>query len=573
MKISRLHIDQFARDDFPEFSRNNIAGDDLLVVGGNRSGKTLTFNALLYALYGPRATYNVSPGRKSEVQITFDNCDELTRGSRGRKYRTDDNTFEKNEADEAIAEHVGEEDIVIHQFIPSETSKLPLSSLSQEERISLIRQVMDSSIERKIEQLKEQRDKLDKKIEHTERVELKPQQNELNKINISQYKSRLKKIEQIQSLIESDRIKAIKQRLIENEDLRNELENLDDRRQSLSQELRRKKRKLRKKRRYTRKVDKIIIDAISELVCPVCDQVVPEETAKGRLRDSRCPQCGRKRSLEELKQNLRSKVDSADDEVETLEKEVEKLQQEKEEIQNKISSLRSSTPDISDLNDLAIHTLKKNNYDIDAVKQETQEELEKYRSTISDQQDQKEQLENRIEEIKKQLDALKRERKDAAKKIKNLSQESFQEIVTDFRSQWSENYQAMAPDLAVDINLQSDGEIILPGSDGPRRYDELSTGEVRLLNISFVYTLTQQANDGEDVNHNLKCIVMDEPFANVDDDLQNSTLEILRSSEVQFIITTSNEDMTNKFDQGQINRLNRMHIQYKLDETEELIDD
>ncbi|MFC7230967.1 ATP-binding protein [Saliphagus sp. GCM10025308] len=72
-----------------------MSGDDLLIMGGNRSGKTLTFNALLYGLYGPQATFGVSPGRKSTVRFHFDDDDIVERGGGGRKYSHGDETYEK----------------------------------------------------------------------------------------------------------------------------------------------------------------------------------------------------------------------------------------------------------------------------------------------------------------------------------------------------------------------------------------------------------------------------------------------------------------------------------------------
>jgi DNA repair exonuclease SbcCD ATPase subunit len=320
-------------------------------------------------------------------------------------------------------------------------------------------------------------------------------------------------------------------------------------------------------------VNEIILDAISELTCPVCDQIVREQTAKRRLQNGRCPQCGRERSLDNLKQDLRSKIDSADEVIETLESDIEELQNEKEEIEDEIETLQDSVPDLSDLNDLTIHTFKSNDYDIEAVADQTQEEIEEHRRTIEELSEQKDQLEASIEEIEATLSELEESRTATIERIQELSQESFEEIIISFRDQWSENYESMAPDLAVEINLRPDGSIILPGNDGPREYDELSTGEVRLLNISFVYTLARQATDSGSEGHNWECIVMDEPFANIDEDLRNNTIEVLRDSDIQFIITTSNEDLTRHFDPNQVKSLNRMHIQYTLDEIEELAAD
>lgn len=573
MKISRLHIEEFARDEFPRFSEDRIAGDDLLVVGGNRSGKTLSFNALLYGLYGPRATYGVSPGRTSEVRFVFDDGDELVRGGSGRMYTHGDETFETDEVTQAITEYIGEEEIVSHQFIPSELDELPLTVLSNDERISLIRRIMDSELEEEIEELEEERDEIEADIERLERTKLRPRREDLTDINISQHESRLEEIEQLESLIDSGRIETIKQRLLDNTEIRDRLEELDDRRHTLNQELRKKERKLRERRRYTDEVNDIILDAISEFMCPVCDQIVREQTAKNRLQDGRCPHCGRERSLDDLKQDLRAKVESADDEIEELEAKIEDIREEKKEVKDEIETLRDSVPDLSDVNNLTIHTLKSNDYDIEAVAEQTQRELEEHRSTIEELRDEQEQLESEITELEKRLEELEAAHAVTTERIQELSQESFEDIITSFRNRWSENYGSIALDLAVDIDLRPDGTIILPGNDGPREYDELSTGEVRLLNISFVYTLAQQATDSGEEGHNWECVVMDEPFANIDEDLRDSTLEVLRESNIQFILMTSNDDLTRHFDPSHVKSLDRMHIQYTFDEIEELATD
>lgn len=288
------------------------------------------------------------------------------------------------------------------------------------------------------------------------------------------------------------------------------------------------------------------------------------------MQNGRCPQCGRERSLEDLKHDIRSKVESADEEIEALEAEIEELRDEREELEDEVQTLQDSVPDLSDLDDLTIHTLKNNNYDINAVAGQTREKLEQHRTSIKELNEKKDRLETEIEEIEKQLSEVEEAHSETTSRIQELLQESSEEIIVSFRGQWSENYELMAPDLAVEIDLQSDGTVILPGNDGPREYSELSTGEARLLNISFVFTLVQQATDSGEEGHNWECVAMDEPFSNIDKDLRENTLEVLRESDIQFIITTSNEDLTPHFEPNQVKSLNRIHIQYKLDEIEEL---
>ncbi|MFC7230968.1 SbcC/MukB-like Walker B domain-containing protein [Saliphagus sp. GCM10025308] len=432
---------------------------------------------------------------------------------------------------------------------------------------------MDTDLQDEIVALREQREELEHEIERIQRTELQPRKEDLDDINVGQYERRLEKIKHLQSLINSGRIDIIKQRLLDNEEIREELSDLNTRKRGVAQELRKKQRQLREARRYTQQVNNIIVDAIQELTCAVCDQIVVEETAKQRLQNGRCPQCGRKRDLDELKSHLNSKVERADDDVEALETKIEELQEEKDELENEIESLQDSVPDLSDLNDLAQHTLEDNDYDIDAVAERTRKELDQHREHIEELQERKDRLEAEVVEIEATLADLDDELTAINDRIDELSQESFEEIIQSFRDAWSDNYQEMAPELAVEINIESDGTIILPGNEGAREYDELSTGEIWLLNLSFAYTLAEQATEAEEGGHNWEILVLDEPFANIDEDIREETLEYIRDSDIQFIIMTSNEELESHFNPQQVKSLDRIQVQYTFDDMEELIAD
>jgi len=68
MKLDTIDIREFSQqDEYNAPREEDINGETLLVKGENRSGKTLTFNALRYILVGE--TINVSPGRGSELEV------------------------------------------------------------------------------------------------------------------------------------------------------------------------------------------------------------------------------------------------------------------------------------------------------------------------------------------------------------------------------------------------------------------------------------------------------------------------------------------------------------------------
>jgi DNA repair exonuclease SbcCD ATPase subunit len=135
----------------------------------------------------------------------------------------------------------------------------------------------------------------------------------------------------------------------------------------------------------------------------------------------------------------------------------------------------------------------------------------------------------------------KRESKQA--RIEQLENEDVSTKLSDFEETWNNHYQQITPEIAEDIHLQRNGEIVLVNADGRRReYDrrgDLADAEVVLLNISFVITLNQTALDRGSIDW--ETIVLDEPFARLDRGLKEDVIDHLRSLDTQFILTSSDE--------------------------------
>ena len=565
MKLNRLHIDRFAVDDYPTLNRDNLNGENLVLIGGNRSGKTLTVNALLYGLFGPRATLGVKPGRKSQVEMHFDNGHVLQRSGSGRKY-IDGDEHRKEGADDRIREVIGSEDLISLQFVHSETNRLPLARLSGEELLTHIRRLGGNSVQDKLDTLTNERERLEIEIEQVERTEFRPIERDLAEIDVHRHENRLEKIEQLQSLIDTGRIKTIKQRLLDNQEINDQLDDLYHRRRTIEQTLRKKERQLREERRYTQSVNDIIIEAIDEFTCPVCDHVVEEELARRRLQNSQCPHCARDRSLDDLKSNLRAKVDGSGEAIDTLEQEIEELDSEREKIDEEITALQESVPDLSDLNNLTKHTLKDKEYDIEAVAEETEKRLAQHRDEVDNLKEKKQSLKHERDQIEAELTDLRDSIDTVEKEITALHEQSFEEGIADFEERWSECYQEIADDLGQEIRIGHQGTVQLPGNEGARDYSQLSTGETRLLNLAFAYTVATTEKAVED---NFDVIVLDEPFANLESDKRERAITFIQDVNVQFLVMTSNEAIRDMFDPALIASLQRMTIQLTWEDWED----
>lgn len=567
MKVSRISLENFADGEAPTVVNDNVAGEDLVIRGGNRSGKTLTFNALIYGLLGRDATFGVSPGYSSEISLTFDNGDKLERKSAGRIYVHDGQRGKGDEADEKVDELIGPREILRLQFIHSETTHLPLSELSNEDRLSVIRRVTKSGIEEEINRLEERRQELESEIEQVERLKHRPKKESLEELEPEIVANRLSKFRELKHLIDSSQLETIRDTLLENQQTREELEALDKERRSLQKELRRKRRQFSDTKRYDEEVDQLILDAIRELTCPVCDHIVREDLAERRLSRDRCPQCGQEGLISDVRENLEQKVQTSDEAIEEIEEEIAELEEERDRIESQIADIRESKIELSNLNSTAVFALRQQDYDTDAVAVETEEQIKKLENQLEEQRQKQSELEGDIDDAKSRLDELHEERTTTIEQKEALEQRSFEKEISEFTEAWSENYQDMAPSLAAEVEIRQIGEVILPGVDGIRQYNHLSTGEMRLLNLAFALTLAEHAQENGAITHDWDCLVLDEPFANIDEDIQEESIGFLKSSDFQFILTTSSEGVVRRFDTDQIKELERIPIQTTIQES------
>lgn len=151
MKVQQIYARKFAKDEYGSFDKANIDGEDLLISGGNRTGKTLTFNAILYNLLGPRHTIDLSTGRQNDVRLVYDNGVSFRRGQPEAEYSNGDE-LTGDEAQKRLSEilcnpaseDVGSPDIIKNHFLHSHIENMPLSRLDKDQRLSHIRAVVNS---------------------------------------------------------------------------------------------------------------------------------------------------------------------------------------------------------------------------------------------------------------------------------------------------------------------------------------------------------------------------------------------------------------------------------------------
>jgi len=563
MNLSRLAIENFAIEESPTINLQSLSGNDLLFYGGNRSGKTLIFNAILYGLYGRRETFGVSPGQRSQVTLHFDNADTIEReGEHIYRHRG-----EQIDATEGVKSYIGPKDTVRLQFVPSESSDQPLGRLSGPETLDRIRAILSISAQSEIEKHRKAISHLKHLKEIKRRGEaghgIRELKSQIRELPIRDTENRIEDIEELQELIQSGEIFSIRDRLQDQGSVSESLDELYDRRREITQTLKQKGRERRDTVRYDQEVEDLIIDALQEFTCPICGRLVREQTARNRLPD-KCPQCARPRDLDELRSRLSEKVSAADERIERLDDEIEELEGELDEVDAEINELQSQEADLESLNQFIRTALDQADYDIDQLQERTERELERHREELDQLQEKEEELSSALNVRRALIESFDESLQFASERISELEAETRQEVQEEFTDRISDVFQAIGSDLGTQVGISSDGELQFPGtgSEGVRTFSRLSSGERQLANLAFTITLAQFAQENSDA-HEWEVLVLDEPLTDLESDVQDSVLEYLLDSDLQCIITSSLEEVRSHFrnSDAEIQPVNRITTQ------------
>ncbi|QUJ71931.1 hypothetical protein [Haloarcula marismortui] len=150
MKIDSLDIEEFASGEHRGKTVENIRGESLLFRGGSRTGKTLTFNAILYNLLGARHTVDLATGRQNEVEIGFTDESRFFRGNPEAEYEDGEYLLTGAEASDVFGDKIGDPSLVKSHFVHSHIGKMPLDQLSRSNRVSLVRKVTNEDLRERL---------------------------------------------------------------------------------------------------------------------------------------------------------------------------------------------------------------------------------------------------------------------------------------------------------------------------------------------------------------------------------------------------------------------------------------
>jgi len=555
MRIDHLGVEEFASGEHRGKDIESIDGESLLLRGGSRTGKTLTFNAIIYNLLGARETIDVAAGRQNKVKIGFTDGTSFYRGTPEAEFDDGDEVFSGSIASEKFADHLGDTELVKSHFVHSHIGKMPLDDLSRSKRISLIRSVTNIELERRLTRFMNAEAQLDQLVVEAEdsRRRVSEKQEDLER-QIGDLESQEEKHMKLQKKIESGELATLSDQLKRNQELEESLDGLFKEKEGLRKRLRKLHRKKRKQQNYDSEVKDIIAEAVNDFVCPACDRRITSKKAKNRIDSGYCPYCGRQHSLEELKNRIGERINQSDDLLDELESEIEELQEQRDAYNERIEHIRDERPEIGDLDGFVKRRLDNHDHDIDRVREHVQEELEKLSENLDDLRSEKEVVDEEFERVEQKVNAYSEAFESASENVEELTEESFEADIQVFTEAWEDAYNEMNSNLGLEIRMTEEGDIRFPGQNNLREYDRggnLSGSELHLLNISFACTLSQFATESGVLEWDT--VVLDEPFANLqEEDNMEAALDYISGLDCQLIATSSDDSLDGRFDRVEV---------------------
>lgn len=561
MRVQGFNIEHFAN---PEYTRggshslNSVSGGDILVRGENQSGKTHTFNAVLYGLLGE--TIALQTGHGNSVELELSDGFNIFRGEPGRQVHDGDQEYGPEEAENAIQEAVGPRELIHLHFLPSRISELPLERLLPRQRIDRVLAASSDDLGRRITELQERVEQLDEEIERRE-AELSSLEREEKRRNrqLSNIKSQLEKWSTVEELAETSRLAEISDALKQDPVLERRINELTSKKRGLITDIREKQNERTRAKELEEETRDIIVKALEEFICPVCEERVNRSEAENRLDNENCPFCNQTTDIRGTVSNLEAEKEQSEGQLDEINQELSELQETHDEVDSQIKSLKAERPDISELNSYAVTLLRDFDHNIHEIYEkavekrgQAEEELENYSQKLQ-------QLEQQIQEVEESLSNVTRERAETVETMEQLEDEDVSTRISDFEQLWNQHYQDIAPQIAQEFNLERDGQIVLQtDEERDREYDrrgDLADAEIVLLNISFTTALNETALNRGSVNW--ETIVMDEPLTRLDTGIKQDALDHLKDQDIQIILTSSDEYVWQEFDQAAVLNLER----------------
>ena len=551
-RIKEINIKKFA---VPEYCGVNCSPDEknCLIWGSHRSGKSTTYDALLYSLLDRKAIPRPSIG-KHDISITLSN--ESTDIKITREYNkpplveVGEKTYEGADATSIIREYTGidPDDYRIFRGLTlpqrSETDSLLQRTNAKEFAIVIEKLGSDKILAQSKEFVQTSLDEVEKRTKKLKLQDLDMAYEEMEKKQrISSTKYQISQREDYIKNFKSGELKKVVITFERKPEIKDRLQRLENEFQQLWREEVHLKRLVGKAtHKYTDKTsEEVVEDVLTRVVCPVCESDIGMERFQSRIKHrNRCPLCNEPYSWEILAK-AEAKIEESK-KVEAWRRRLEEINQRKAEIEEENKKLgfdeyshetirrvikeQTSEKDLEDARERlkAANELLKND----------EEDLEKLGLTRKENREERDELENKKNFLKHLIGGLDDTKilEKAEGKFEKKINAIFKRIIGSKTTLIYEN-----------------GEVYLVEKYGSlerkrkaRDKHEVSFGEKRALDFSIVLSLFLMNQESR--YYNIDFIILDDVTEGIlDSKWKEGLIEVLEefNSDIQLVCTSYDE--------------------------------
>lgn len=571
MQLDTISIDEFSQQDVYPCPDFQLDSETTLLYGPNNAGKTLTFCAIGYAVL--QRTWETPTGNSAKVTAAFSNGLEYTASAGGHRLDTTDQTYRSSEAEEQLSRRIGSQRFLQHYFIHSRVAEFPLRDLSPSNLLGRIRDAAAPDVQEEIENwqttVREHEAAIGELRQQKQTIEdrLLPTATQ----RIEELEARIEEEERIIALGDAGELTAVRDTLEAHADVDAELQDLYERRRELESDL----SELRHRREHVTESEstpdeKIPVEGISR-DCPACGVTVPRREARRRAAADRCPVCDRDTDTVLRRLSVASDLVGSDDggeevsDVEELDEKIDDHETERAEVENRIADLQSEQPGLSELDDEVQRRLQRYDRQIDVVVATAREQLDDLTAELEQLRAQRDDLETGLQEADDELTRRTEQCEEAREQSREYQREA-RDAVDEFEDRWTRTFRRLSPTLGVEVRVQANDGIVLPGESARTYGANLSEAERLLLNLSFGITLEETLDDERAP---FSTFVLDDPLVHLDEDVAEEVLSFIeQDDDRQYVVTTSNETATDS-----ISNVERLARQPSLDAFSDESDD
>lgn len=482
-----------------------LEGKSFFVQGTNSTGKTTTFDAIIYAIFGSEfidrsvkiaetrvwlsngeTSFKVERRYNTEPKMKILNIGKEIKGSK----QVNQKLFELfNIPNQNYAK------IIIDAFrVPQNDEKSLITSCSQKQLEYVITSFLSCP------EVIEERQTIEKNISY---LHLKQEALEIRKNNLVgdlkdfdlkelRNKNHYTEVKEFIDQFELGKIDKTVSALEENEDIAQKIKNLVSLKTSKSEELFRNARELNdKKEYYNRELLDVIKQTLSVLVCPVCSKEIDVTKIVNRKRMSKCPFCGQDHYDGKLYELLEKEILESNVKMRELIEKDEEIKYEVKRISSEINVLNDEKLHVK-VNAVILRILE-NAKD----KRNLKEEYEKYNSILKKYEDEFEKIRIFKHEVSNEIDQaeneIKRISEDIQKSItyrNDVLENKSKEKIDEFTKKLNDIYSKIVYPLPYKL-LLNNGSMLLDNGNSIKScsVEEIGFSDKRLVDIALWATI------------------------------------------------------------------------------------